>query len=226
MTKIIAFEGIDGTGKTVQMERLAERLTADGYRVLTLSFPMYDTFFGSLVGRYLTAKDGVAANTVDGKSMAVWFALDRFEAFKGLDYSGYDVLLINRYVLSNAVYQSIRDCDLDKPDLLDFCLTLEHEHFGIPRADLHLVLDMDLEEAAGNVDKKGFRDYVGNARDVYESIDAIQLRARKKYREYAERMDSIAFVPCMKDGALESIDTIAARIYAIVEPILDAETGK
>lgn len=217
MAKIIAFEGIDGTGKTVQMERLREHLEANGKRVMTLSFPMYDSFFGSLVGRYLTAKDGIAADTVDGKSMALWFALDRFEAFRGLDYSDCDVLLINRYVLSNAVYQSIRDCDLDKPDILDFVLSLEHEHFGIPRADVNLVLDMDLAEAAGNVDKKGFRDYVGNARDVYESIDSIQLRARKKYQEYAKRMDNVVFVPCMKDGKLESIETIAARIRVIVD---------
>ena len=219
MTKIIAFEGIDGTGKTVQMQRLAQSLRSDGKEVRELSFPMYDTFFGGLVGRYLTGKDGVAANTVDGKSMALWFALDRFEAFKSLDYSSYDFLLINRYVLSNAVYQSIRDCDRGKPDLLEFCLTLEHEHFGIPRPDLTLVLDMDVEQAANNVDKKGFRDYVGNARDVYESIDSIQARARQKYLAYAERLDSVVFIPCMKDGRLESIDTIAARIRAAIEPL-------
>lgn len=220
MTKIIAFEGIDGTGKTVQMEQLATYLRRKGKTVLELSFPMYETFFGGLVGRYLTAKDGVAANTVDGKSMALWFALDRFEAFRNLDYTDYDFLLINRYVLSNAVYQSIRDCDLDKPDLLDFCLTLEHVHFGIPRPDLNLVLDMDIAEAAGNVDKKGFREYVGNARDVYESIDSIQARARKKYQEYAKRLNSIVFIPCMKDGKLESIETIAERIQKVVDPLL------
>lgn len=220
MTKIIAFEGIDGTGKTVQMEQLATYLRKKGKTVLELSFPMYETFFGGLVGRYLTAKDGVAANTVDGKSMALWFALDRFEAFRNLDYTDYDFLLINRYVLSNAVYQSIRDCDLDKPDLLDFCLTLEHVHFGIPRPDLNLVLDMDIAEAADNVDKKGFREYVGNARDVYESIDSIQARARKKYQEYAKRLNSIVFIPCMKDGKLESIETIAERIQKVVDPLL------
>ncbi|MDO4852854.1 MAG: hypothetical protein Q4A88_05490 [Clostridia bacterium] len=220
MTKIIAFEGIDGTGKTVQMEQLATYLRKKGKTVLELSFPMYETFFGGLVGRYLTAKDGVAANTVDGKSMALWFALDRFEAFRNLDYTDYDFLLINRYVLSNAVYQSIRDCDLDKPDLLDFCLTLEHVHFGIPRPDLNLVLDMDIAEAAGNVDKKGFREYVGNARDVYESIDSIQARARKKYQEYAKRLNSIVFIPCMKDGKLENIETIAERIQKVIDPLL------
>ena len=220
MTKIIAFEGIDGTGKSVQMQKLAETLKSRGLRVLEISFPMYDSFFGDLIGRYLTAKDGVAANTVDGKSMALWFALDRFEAFRTLNYSDYDVLLINRYVLSNAVYQSIRDIDLGKPDLLDFCLELEHVHFGIPIPDLHLVLDVATEDAANNVDKKGFRDYVGNSRDVYESIGSIQTRARKKYAEYAKRLDNVKLIPCMDGETLLSIDTIAKLVEDAVLPIL------
>lgn len=219
-TKIIAFEGIDGTGKSVQMARLSETLQKRGLSVGELSFPMYGTFFGEQVGRYLSNKDGVPANTVDGKSMALWFALDRFEAFRSFDYSGYDVLLINRYVLSNAVYQSIRDIDLDKPDILDFCLELEHRHFGIPVPDLNLVLDMDTESAAGNVDKKGFRDYIGNARDVYESIDSIQTRARKKYAEYASRVPNVALIQCSENGVLLPIDEIAKRIEAVVMPIL------
>lgn len=221
MTKIIAFEGIDGTGKSVQMACLAETLRNRGLKVREISFPMYDTFFGEMIGRYLSAKDGVAANTVDGKSMALWFALDRFEAFKRLDYSDADVLLINRYVLSNAVYQSIRDIDLDKPDILDFCLELEHKHFGIPVPDLHLVLDMDTESAAENVDKKGFREYIGNARDVYESIDFIQARARKKYAEYAQRIPNVHLILCTENGKLLPIGTIAKRIEAVVLPMLN-----
>ena len=120
MTKIIAFEGIDGTGKTVQLQRLFERLTARGLSVLTLSFPMYDSFFGAECGRLLSGSGGVRANEVDQKSMALWYALDRFEAFREFDYSKADVLLINRYILSNAVYQSVRERDLGNPDLLDF----------------------------------------------------------------------------------------------------------
>lgn len=226
MTKIIAFEGIDGTGKSVQMQRLSDALKARGLRVLEISFPMYDTFFGDLVGRYLSNKDGVPANTVDGKSMALWFALDRFEAFQALDYFGYDVLLINRYVLSNAVYQSIRDVDLGKPDLLDFCLTLEHDHFRIPVPDLYLVLDVAPEDAALNVDKKGFRDYVGNTRDVYESIGSIQDRARRKYAEYAARIPNIRLIPCMENGALLPIDTIAKRVEDVVVSELFAKTNE
>lgn len=221
MTKIIAFEGIDGTGKTVQLQRLYERLTADGrLRVLTISFPMYDTFFGSEVGRLLSGSGGVRANEVDQRSMALWYALDRFEAFQTFDYSGADVLLINRYILSNAVYQSVRERDLGNPDLLDFVLELEYNHFRIPKADAHIVLDMNPENASENVGKKGFRGYVGDQPDIYEALPDIQKRARQKYIEYAARMDGIHIIPCMEQNRLKSIDAIGALIDAELAGIL------
>ncbi len=70
-TKIIAFEGIDGTGKSVQMAELQKRLEKRGLSVGVLSFPDYDSFFGGCVGRYLTRKDGVSASDVDQRSMAL-----------------------------------------------------------------------------------------------------------------------------------------------------------
>lgn len=223
MTKIIAFEGIDGTGKTVQLNRLYQRLTADGRcRVETISFPMYGTFFGSEVGRLLSGSGGVSANDVDQKSMALWYALDRFEAFQTFDYSGADILLINRYILSNAVYQSVRERDLGKPDLLDFVLELEYEHFRIPRADAHIVLDMNPETAFENVGKKGFRDYVGEQPDIYEALPDIQKRARDKYIEYAGRMPGIHIIPCMEQNRLKSIESIGALVDAELTQILSA----
>jgi dTMP kinase len=221
MTKIIAFEGIDGTGKTVQLQRLYERLIADGrFRVRTLSFPMYDTFFGAECGRLLSGSGGVRADEVDSKSMALWYALDRFEAFRDLDYSDADVLLINRYILSNAVYQSVRDRDIGNPDLLDFVIELEHKHFRIPRADAHIVLDMNPENASDNVGKKGFRDYVGNMPDIYEALPDIQKRARQKYIEYATRMPGIHIIPCMEQNQLKSIEDIGNLVDAELAPLL------
>jgi len=213
MAHIIAFEGIDGTGKGTQMQLAAERLKAKGLHVCEISFPAYDTFFGQEIGKFLTGKDGVRADCVDGKSMSLWFALDRFESMKDRSLDGYDVVLINRYVLSNAVYQSIRDCDLGKPDLLDFVLELEYNHFSLPMADAHFVFDMDLSQAANNIGKKGFRDYVGGeGGDIYETIPAIQLRAREKYIEYASRLPNVYLIQCMEGGKLKSIDSIAELV--------------
>ncbi len=219
-TKIIAFEGIDGTGKSVQMEQLRTRLEQRGLTVGVLSFPDYDSFFGGCVGRYLTKKDGVSASDVDQRSMALWFAMDRWAAFQGFDYRRFDVLLINRYVLSNAVYQSIRDRDVDQPDILDFVLELEHRQLKLPQPDLYLILDVDLSAAQDNVTKKGYRDYVGDEKDEYEKQDSIQIRARAKYLSFGERLSNVQVIPCMEDGALLPIEAIAQRVYAAAEAIL------
>lgn len=212
-TIIIAFEGIDGSGKTVQMNHLERALIKRGMRVETLSFPIYSSFFGRHVGQYLTCADGVSASEVDGKSMALWFALDRFEALRRFNLDGVDVLLINRYVLSNAVYQSIRDRDLGRPDLLDFVQELEHGHFGIPVPNVYVYLDVYTEDAEKNVLQKGYRDYAaGMARDVYEAQTGIQQRARQKYLQYAEQLDNVLVIPCMEEGLQKKEKDIAMLV--------------
>ncbi len=209
MPIIITFEGIDGTGKGTQMESLSKVLSSQGLRVAKVSFPVYSSFFGTQVGKYLTGAEGVRADTVDSKSMALWFALDRYEFFKDFDLTACDILLLNRYVLSNAVYQSIREIDTGKGDILDFVNELEYVHFGIPKPDRILVFDMDLASASSNVSKKGYRDYVGDGKDIYESIPDLQRRARDKYLEYASRLDNVSVIQCMENGKLKSIDAIS-----------------
>ncbi|MCR5808831.1 MAG: hypothetical protein K6G56_04650 [Clostridiales bacterium] len=215
-TKIITIEGIDGSGKTVQFTRLCENLRAMGYTVDTRSFPDYEAFFGRQVGRYLSGEEGVAATDVDQKSMALWFALDRWEAFKTWKDGEYDFLIINRYVLSNAVYQSIRDRDIGRPDIIDWVFELEYGHFGLPRPALNLFFDVAAERAGQNVDRKGFRDYVGEGRDVYERSLGIQERARNMYVAAAERYDDVCIVNCMDGAAMKAPEAIAEEVMELM----------
>ncbi len=216
-TKIIAIEGIDGSGKGVQYRMLTHSLAARGYSVANRDYPMYDTFFGSEVGKLLAGTGSVPADRVDGKSMALWFALDRWESFRDYRDGEADFLVINRFVLSNAVYQSIRDVDLDKPDIVDWVLELEYEHFGLPRPDVNLVFSVAAEAAEENVLKKGFRDYVGDKKDVYEASHSIQFRAMEKYCEIAARFADVELIPCMADGRLMPVEDIAARVLAVLQ---------
>ena len=162
-TKVIAIEGIDGSGKSVQFARLKSAIEAMGHTVEAREYPVYSSYFGSLVGEYLSGSGGVKADTVDGKSMALWFALDRWEDLKDHRDGEYDYMLINRYVLSNAVYQSI--IDAGREDLVDWVFDLEYNHFGLPKADLFLFYDVATAQAGENVMKKGFRDYVGGEKN-------------------------------------------------------------
>ena len=217
-TKVIAIEGIDGSGKSVQFARLKAAIEAMGHTVEAREYPVYSSYFGSLVGEYLSGSGGVKADTVDAKSMALWFALDRWEDMKNHRDGEYDYMLINRYVLSNGVYQSIRDIDLGKEDLVDWVFDLEYNHFGLPRADLFLFYDVATAQAGENVMKKGFRDYVGGEKkDVYESSGGIQERARAKYLETAQRRDDIAVIQCMGASGFRTIDDIAAETLAVLK---------
>ena len=221
MTKIIAIEGIDGTGKTAQLGNLEKRLRSRGYSVCVLSFPVYDSFFGGEVGKFLSAKEGVSATDVDPKSMALWFAMDRFDAFRRFPYKEYDILLLNRYVLSNAVYQSIRSTGAY--DMLDFVMELEHVRLGLPVPDLYLVIDMEMDAASENVMKKGFREYVGGeSKDVYESTDGIQEGARRAYRSFAERLPNVRLINCMGPEGLLSIREIGEKIDEALSPLLES----
>ena len=217
-TKVIAIEGIDGSGKSVQFARLKEAIEAMGHTVEAREYPVYSSYFGSLVGEYLSGSGGVKADTVDGKSMALWFALDRWEDMKNHRDGEYDYMLINRYVLSNGVYQSIRDIDLGREDLVDWVFDLEYNHFGLPKADLFLFYDVATAQAGENVMKKGFRDYVGGEKkDVYESSGGIQQRAREMYLATAERRDDIAVIQCMGPEGFRTIDDIATETLEVLK---------
>lgn len=216
-TKIIAIEGIDGGGKGVQVRALKENLKKLGYTVAGRDYPMYDTYFGAQVGRLLSGADGVRADEIDGKSMALWFALDRWESFKDYRDGETDFLIINRFVLSNAVYQSVRDIDLGKPDIVNWVMNLEYGHFGLPKPDLNIVFSILPKAAEENVTKKGYRGYVGEGKDVYEADHGIQQRAMEKYIEIATDMEDADIIYCMEEGRLKSIDDIAKMVMDAIK---------
>ena len=221
-TRVIAIEGIDGSGKSVQFQLLAQACKDRGLRVEQREYPVYHSYFGGAVGQLLSGQAGVQADQVDGKSMALWFALDRWEAMQAFDPEAYDVVLINRYVLSNAVYQSIRDLDLNSnTDMLAFCTELEYGHFHLPRPDMQLILDVAPMEASRNVEKKGFRDYVGDKKDVYEAAGSLQQRARDRYLQYAARLDDAFVISCMEAGRLLPEEQVHEKIMAVVLPRLN-----
>jgi len=217
-TRIIVFEGIDGSGKSLQFTLLKDRLIGLGFSVAMRDFPDYATFFGTEVGRLLSGSGGIKADTVDGKSMALWFALDRWENFHRYIDGEANFLIINRYVLSNAVYQSIRDIDIVKPDIVDWVLELEYGHFKLPRPDVNLFFDVGVSRAQSNVGRKGFREYMGSRgeHDVYEASGSIQSRARDKYLECARRYDDVAVIDCMEGETMCSPESIAEKAFRVL----------
>ena len=218
-TKVVAIEGIDGSGKSVQFRLLAQHCQGAGLKRDLREFPVYESYFGGEVGRYLSGSGGVRADQVDGKSMALWYALDRWENLRDYRDGEADLMLINRYVLSNGVYQSIREIDLGEPDLVDWVFGLEYGRFGLPRADVFLFYDVDTAQAGQNVLKKGRRSYLGEGKDVYEASAGIQARARVKYLETAARRADVQVIACMAGGRFRPPEDIAAETVRRLETL-------
>src|SRR5690349_6625961 len=142
MGKLIAFEGIDGSGKTSQIRLLAQALAEQGSSVAVRSYPAYTSFFGSEIRRLLTAGVEHECEGSDPKSMALWYALDRWldhrhniQCFDGPEW-----VLLNRYTLSTVVFQSVRHGP--ESTIADWVDTLEHDILGLPRPHLYIVLDI------------------------------------------------------------------------------------
>lgn len=212
-TIIIAVEGIDGSGKTAQIERLGTNLAQNGAKVETISFPIYQSFFGREIGSMLRGET-LRADQVDARSMCLWYALDRWERLK--DYCGgyCDYLLINRYTMSNAVYQSVRE--IDGQDQWEWVYQLEHKILGLPEPDLYCLLDVDPVCAQKNVDCKGEREYV-DGRDVYEQQQGLLQRAKERYLQLAEKLSNVEVVSCMEEGqTLADQEMIAGRIWEML----------
>ena len=211
-TRIIAIEGIDGGGKSLQKDLLARRLKEWGYTVAEKSFPEYESFFGRQIGALLKG-ESLRADRVDSRSMCLWYALDRWQSFQDFRDGETDFLLLNRYVASNAVYQSVREIDQGMEDNWEWVRELEHGQLGLPEADLYLLLDVDPDAAQKNVDKKGGREYIeAGKRDVYEAQAGLLRRARSRYLSIAARQKEFAVIPCMESGKLDSPEQIAERI--------------
>jgi len=196
---LIAIEGLDGAGKTTQVSLLAAALNA----VEVVSFPRYDTFVGQHIRRMLDGDGPVSAQTVDPRSMALWYALDRAQWARDRKPADDGVVLLNRYTLSNAVYQSARSGD----DLFDWVLRLEFEELGLPRPDATVVLDVPPEVSRARVAHRG--DAEG---DVYERAADLLARVRAGYLAAASRLPDVVVVPAI--GAPETVHAAVLRALA------------
>lgn len=217
-TKIIAFEGIDGSGKTVQMSLIEEYLKSNEKQVAIRSFPVYDSFFGSHIGNFLSGNDKLNANNVDPKSMSLWYALDRWKAFENFNYNNYDYLLLNRFTLSSAVYQSSRVGPEHRSEFVQWIFELEHSQLGLPAPDLYIVFDLNAETSRKNISNKGFRNYVGEKPDVYEDSTDIMKNARNIYQELADQYKNIVIIECMDENHnMKSPQEINKMVMRVLE---------
>ena len=182
---MVVIEGLDGAGKRTLTNGLAAALALRGASTVRFGFPRYDEdIHAQLVADALHGRLGDLADSVHG--MAVLFALDRRDAADRLRaaMAGSDVVLVDRYLASNAAYGAARLHQDGDGEFVEWLRALEVERFEIPVPDLQLLLRVPGEVAAARAAGRE-RDDVSRARDTFESDDGLQARCAVVYDQLA-----------------------------------------
>jgi dTMP kinase len=216
--RLIALEGIDGSGKGTQAERLVERLRKSGLGTTLISFPRYEaTFFGGLVGSFLNGKFG-SLNEVHPMLVSLLFAGDRFESSAMLQtaLTTSDVVVLDRYVASNVAHQGAKRAGAERDALCRSIEHVEYDLFNMPRPDSVILLDLSVDWAQKLVAQKAARKYTDRAADIQEADAAYLAGVRELYLELAAREPNWTVIHCEQGGSLRSIDAIAEEIWQLV----------
>ena len=133
------------------------------------------------------------------------------------------IVLLDRYTYSNIAYQCAKLHDITvQAELMKWILSLEFNHFAIPRPDLNIFLDVPFaftEKKLLNARTGDDRTYLNGTRDIHEENIAFQKKVRDIYLKVAKSDDRLAVVDCNNSyGEILSPDEIfdlIVRIFAV-----------
>jgi dTMP kinase len=182
---LIAIEGVDGAGKRTLTHGLRAAFESDGKTVASLSFPRYGhSVPADLAAEALHGRHGDLASSV--YAMAVLFGLDRAGARDEIELlrTEYDVLILDRYVASNAAYSAARLHQDAHGDAVAWVGELEYGRLRLPAPDWQVLLDVPVELAAERADHRANTE-ADRAKDAYERDDGLQRRTGAVYSELA-----------------------------------------
>src|SRR5262245_1432647 len=161
---LIAFEGLDQSGKQTQAELLRDRLKTEGHKSRLVSFPDYGTSIGEEIARALQGEREYGPDV-----MQLLYVANRYERKPDLHrwLDGGLVLVCDRYTASSVAYGEAQG--------LDPAWLFEIQKF-LPVAAATILLDIAPDTA---VKRKAVD------RDRYERDLALLSRVRESYRRQA-----------------------------------------
>lgn len=225
---LIAFEGIDGSGKNTQARKLQTRLTeafdealrtkpreeCDFTGCSLFSFPTYDTsVFGPHVKRYLRGDMG-PLNANDPFLTSLLYAIDRYESRDLLRHllDDCDVLVLcDRYVPSNIAHQCAKEIPVRRHQLAQYIEATEYGVFRMPEPTMVILLDLTAEQSFLRTHARD------DQPDLHQDSLDYMAKVRAVYLELEDTYVRWHLVKCFDDeGKDRSVEEIHAEIWEIV----------
>lgn len=221
---LVVIEGLDGAGKSTQVQMMKEYLAGVCPRLEYIHFPRYDApVYGGLIGKFLRGGFG-DIDKVHPQLVALLFAEDRHGAAPGMKQvlAQGGTVLLDRYVYSNIAYQCAKMPDEEgAEELREWILNTEYGEFDLPLPDLNIFLNVPIgfvEESLARQRDGDDRGYLHGGRDIHEADIEFQKRVRAMYLRQASLDPSFVVVDCSdKDGRMLPPDEIFAKLRSVYE---------
>jgi dTMP kinase len=186
---LIAFEGLDQSGKQTQAARLVAAFLAAGHQVEQLSFPDYHTAIGTEIGHALQGHRDYAADT-----MQLLYVANRYEYRPRIErwLAAGTMVVCDRYLASSVAYGEAMGVDAG---------WLRDIQRHLPPPSLTLLLDIDPD---GSLRRKQAD------RDAFERDLALLARVRTSYLRQAEHSPDWALLDGRRDKDVVAADVITA----------------
>ncbi len=212
MGKLIVIEGLDGCGKSTQLELLPSNLEKRGIETVSVSFPDYDSDSSALVKMYLAGKFGTNPNDVNAYAASLFYAVDRYASFKsnwGQHYNSGKTVIAGRYTTSNAVHQTSKLPREEWEGFLEWLYDLEYNKMGIPKPDCVIFLDMPVHLSQ----KLLMNRYGGDSekKDIHES-DVTYLENCRKAASFTASFSGWDIISCADGDHIKTIEEISSEI--------------
>lgn len=213
----IVIEGLDGSGKSTQLELLKKYFISNNKKIEYIHFPTNNSpIFGDLISRFLRGEFG-NLNQVDPYLVALIFAGDRYNMSNQInDWLNEGKIVINdRYVYSNIAYQCAKINDNKKSEeLFNWIINLEYNYFKIPKPDLSIFLDVPFNFTKQNLidRKKLYRDYLKGKVDIHENDLKFQKNVKKIYLKAINLDNNFIKIKCYKNNKILDPTIISSKI--------------
>ena len=218
--KLIVLEGIDGSGKSTQYQKLCQRLEAEGREFRRLTFPRYQEESSALIRAYLGGQFGSKPGDVNAYAASTFYAVDRFASYK-TDWKDYyengGLILSDRYTTSNACHQGSKLEGDERQRYLEWLYDFEFRLMELPEPALVIYLDIDLEVSRRQMMAR--QTATNTSADIHEK-DFAYLAACLDAGRYAAEHYGWRRIGCMEQGEMRSIDSIHEEIYRAVREVI------
>lgn len=218
--KLIVLEGLDGCGKSTQLELAGVYLKKIGVNSRTVSFPNYSSPSGQIISEYLAG--GIPCEGRNGAYAAsAFYASDRYISYVTdwkRDYDGGSVILSGRYTTSNAIYQMTKLPIDERAAFLDWLGDYEYNKLGLPKPDLVLFLDMPLDVSQKLLLKR----YNGDEsrKDIHEKNLSFMKNCRESAMYAAERR-GWNIIHCAEGDEALPVDEIHKKIAGAIKELVE-----